>query len=960
MRKLSRSARALLTIAGFLVLIGVAALILVPPLSSARVESEIREKLESRGLSVASLHAKLRADGRLLVSELCVNDVPPFEAERLACVTELSVDVGILDALRGRPQIRAISAESIEIWMPESRGSIPESSERLTELLSGDANEPESEDESESDSAGLLSDLQSVKIATITVHLDGHPGVSGPQRIESIDSDVEDGKLTLSFDVLPSVNFEGLTESEFTLAQFESLHVEAALNVDDAQLVALEVTPSAPFQLDFDRAGHTVRAELSGVEFEAPYSISIVAPSLVIENAVDFQAKSVMIEPGSRSTDLNNVFVANLVLDEPIVELQSIASLKSLVSDLLAPGIDAAGDGQEEEAAADIDNGEGATLQQRIIAELEKRKWWEVLPQRLEIGDGTFRLASTETRPSIEWTRSNLVYAMRYIGFQMDIEASSELYVGAQKTGDIGLDGFWKYQESSLNADLSIDQLPIGPLTEALSKRDDVELGGVVSSELNISGGLKEGFSFLLAGDFEEPYAELPIFDGRYAFGNVGFKLPGSLEKTDEGWNFALRVEELVVDTAHFSGGITASGLGVDGLIARRLEFHVEVPDQPVAKLFTAIPEPILGPLVGAEMSGDFGLTLKFPVLLSRDDDNTLSVQIEDPTEYDFRDEDLALVELPEEVDVRKLNQGMTFIFRGPDDAIMRRLRVPSPSLMRNYRGISETDETPMNWSRLWDISFYVIAAQLYREDGSFFRNTGINWYQLRRVTAEAVEARKLGRGASTISMQLVKNLFLSHERSVERKFQELFLTYWMTRIVPKERILEVYLNVIEWGPNLNGIREAAEFYFEKDPATLSAMEGTWLSSITPNPVDLGGNRPRSAMTAATCGRCRALVEGLSRRGWISRMETDIALETPRAPLMPTRDFDFQNGIGTGNTGFEPRDNSTTGPNGGLSPRVPFDDAEVVEAPSDFQLMSPKERLREWVNGSRSLRGDGR
>jgi membrane peptidoglycan carboxypeptidase len=92
----------------------------------------------------------------------------------------------------------------------------------------------------------------------------------------------------------------------------------------------------------------------------------------------------------------------------------------------------------------------------------------------------------------------------------------------------------------------------------------------------------------------------------------------------------------------------------------------------------------------------------------------------------------------------------------------------------------------------------------------------------------------RFARGGSTISMQLVKNVFLSRDKTVSRKAEEALIVYLIENLglVPKERMLEVYLNVIEWGPNVYGIGEASHFYFNKRPSQLTLQESLFLASV--------------------------------------------------------------------------------------------------------------------------------
>jgi monofunctional biosynthetic peptidoglycan transglycosylase len=126
-----------------------------------------------------------------------------------------------------------------------------------------------------------------------------------------------------------------------------------------------------------------------------------------------------------------------------------------------------------------------------------------------------------------------------------------------------------------------------------------------------------------------------------------------------------------------------------------------------------------------------------------------------------------------------------------------------------------------------------VIAA----EDGRFYQHHGFDLVEMEKVLQRDVERRKLGRGASTITQQLVKNLFLTTERSVIRKGIEATLVPIVEIVLGKNRILEVYLNVIEWGPGIYGAEAAAEFYYHQQAAQVSREEAARLAAIVPAPL---------------------------------------------------------------------------------------------------------------------------
>lgn len=142
------------------------------------------------------------------------------------------------------------------------------------------------------------------------------------------------------------------------------------------------------------------------------------------------------------------------------------------------------------------------------------------------------------------------------------------------------------------------------------------------------------------------------------------------------------------------------------------------------------------------------------------------------------------------------------------------------------------------NYTPLSEISPYLRKSVLTTEDPSFFSHKGFINEAFKQSIIKNIKTKKFSRGGSTISMQLVKNVFLTREKTLSRKLEEILLVYILenNRIVSKERMLEVYFNIIEWGPNIYGIGEASQFYFQKHPSQLSLNECLFLASIVPRP----------------------------------------------------------------------------------------------------------------------------
>ena len=142
-----------------------------------------------------------------------------------------------------------------------------------------------------------------------------------------------------------------------------------------------------------------------------------------------------------------------------------------------------------------------------------------------------------------------------------------------------------------------------------------------------------------------------------------------------------------------------------------------------------------------------------------------------------------------------------------------------------------------VNYTPLNEIAPIFIKTLVSFEDGGFYRHGGIDEASLVGAIRRNLAEGRIKVGGSTITMQMVKNLFLTHERTINRKLQEVFLTWYLENLLTKDQILELYVNIIEFGPQIFGIKEASEVLFAKSPIALNLRESAYLASVLPSPV---------------------------------------------------------------------------------------------------------------------------
>lgn len=245
----------------------------------------------------------------------------------------------------------------------------------------------------------------------------------------------------------------------------------------------------------------------------------------------------------------------------------------------------------------------------------------------------------------------------------------------------------------------------------------------------------------------------------------------------------------------------------------KRIALGLHTNKIPAQTFFDAIPQGLFESLEDIQVAGNIKYDLDFAMDIDKPDALIFTSKMDDA--------DLKIVRWGK-ADVNKLNG--PFEYQAYDgDQLVRTINV-SPS-NPNY--------TPLN-----QISREMRISVLNAEDPFFMRHNGFEEEAFRLSIATNVKEKRFKRGASTISMQLVKNVFLNRNKTVVRKVEEIILVWLMERSqqVSKNRMYEVYLNVIEWGKNIYGITEAARYYFGKRPADLTLGESIFLSSIVPRP----------------------------------------------------------------------------------------------------------------------------
>jgi monofunctional biosynthetic peptidoglycan transglycosylase len=185
----------------------------------------------------------------------------------------------------------------------------------------------------------------------------------------------------------------------------------------------------------------------------------------------------------------------------------------------------------------------------------------------------------------------------------------------------------------------------------------------------------------------------------------------------------------------------------------------------------------------------------------------------------------------------------------------------------------------------------HVVGAILVSEDAGFYQHHGLDWVEIRRAMETNRRRGKYARGASTITQQVVKNAFLSREKTLLRKVIEAITAIRLERILSKEEILDYYLNLIELGPGIYGIQAGSRHYFGKAPENLSAKDAATIAFLIPSPTKYGPAYSKKQPSPFREQRVSAILTNMVRQHYLAQLpsgihetEEDAILEPPEEP----------------------------------------------------------------------------
>ena len=246
-------------------------------------------------------------------------------------------------------------------------------------------------------------------------------------------------------------------------------------------------------------------------------------------------------------------------------------------------------------------------------------------------------------------------------------------------------------------------------------------------------------------------------------------------------------------------------------------DLKINTNEFPAENLFNSLPTGLFSNLSGMKVSGNLSYNLDFHLKMEKPQDLIFSSNLKG-TKFRIQSygrANLSKMNEPFEYTAYVKGAPVRSFIVGPENPNFRTLDQISPDLK---------------------------SAVLTSEDGSFFWHRGFNEEAFKNAISENIRKGRFARGGSTISMQLVKNVFLNQNKNVARKVEEMLIVWLIenSRLSSKDKMFETYLNIIEWGPNVYGASEAAKFYFNKDANQINLSEAIFMASVIPRPRTFG------------------------------------------------------------------------------------------------------------------------
>ncbi|MEZ4462330.1 MAG: transglycosylase domain-containing protein [bacterium] len=968
---------------GLFVIVMGAAVVMAPSAAKGMVEERLARVEERTGLKITLDALDIHGLGEIEIKGLKFKDADV----EVASVGVVTAQIDPMSVVMGERRTRALLVRDVDVHVVvDASGSLP-----LLDMLRG-SNVPDEPSSSPAASGGLTSKLDlmpEAEFENVRVFFDVAQG--GPRLPVSM---VEAKAAAWSWDG------ETLqTNASVTLTPGPDERVKVPRSIDIKMGFDSALKPvSGALTLDgvFSIAGvgplPFLKAEVEGMgisEDGTPFVSGIRVST--IQGTPVFEMKQLQFALGSLA-ELKNFRFGAITLEQPTLLVSFDAGGASIVGDieasLIAPaasmvastarGVAANFSAQRQKVALPVEDEDaetpeapaekGPTAQDRLAG------WIDRIPGRIEIKDAAIKITDHRklavTRPA-----KNLMMRDGQFGIGVDKDSGEVSITGgfsataeAAPRGSAKVDVKLQPVNRTISGDVDVDALDLSWTSQLLGRSmSDRVRGGTLRAKVKFDAkgpGAFDMDGLLSITDltfFDARLAEEPLegITASYSFNaaydaNLAMPEPKLMKvpvyKTDPDnpvklpaplGGLVFKKGQATVGDVSLTFRPSFFGFNAPRSLPARMDLTILLPKTPVMSLLKAVPAALMGAASQTKMEGFFEWNFNVEVPLYRAGDMEWRTE---PKLSEFQ-----IVSIPEEVDVRRLMDGMSVTIVDSieeENDFTRTIKLKPampvpvewmlentgmtleqiderrrtrgwPELPTRYDGVREdVIDSPEVWetqwatrqqaARPWDdfstveakpdlpygpyvfvpiqyISPYLVRAVMTTEDNSFFQHSGFNTLALKESIERNLNSGQFKRGASTIAMQMIKNVFLNRKKVISRKLQEAFLVFLMESAVdvPKVRIMEIYLNVIEFGPGVFGIHEGALHYFGKRPDALTLGEVAWLVSIIPGPKKFHTYYERGAITPAYFSRMKRYIQAMYNRGRITEEELNEALLAP-------------------------------------------------------------------------------
>lgn len=405
-------------------------------------------------------------------------------------------------------------------------------------------------------------------------------------------------------------------------------------------------------------------------------------------------------------------------------------------------------------------------------------------------------------------------------------------------------------RDAKIEGRVSLRDVPLALFTPVLPKLPFYELERTrVGANLAITGkGLESAsvrgeLSITELGFESDRIAKAPV-------GPISFTARGQATWTPARRELSGLRGEVIVGAARvlITGGLAWPEDGY------RVDLRAELPKTKCMSALELFPDGLLDELSSIELKGDIKAKVEAHID-SADLDST-------KLDFDF-DDKCKFVTLPEVMNVSRFERPFIHRVLEPDETIFE----------------METGPGTPAWTPIDKISPFMVQAVVAHEDGRFFTHHGFAETEIGAALARNLKARAFKFGASTITMQLVKNVFLHRDKLLSRKFQEALIVWWLEQQVDKKWLLELYLNVIEYGTSIYGIRNAALHYFGILPLQLTPAQSAFLATILPSPKAYDEQYAKGTISDSTKRKVASFLQHMRARNRIDEEALAFGLE---------------------------------------------------------------------------------